>query len=135
LRSLTIHVLHARIQAPFIAVEGRDLFGSLADTLTLARRLTTFSLRFADQGWDFPHLDVPAVPSSQLSRIVEALLASVVNLEIDTFGTDVPPSESLLRGDMSKHFCHQTGKRIHQLRHLRSWDMQYLTLWLPWGAN
>ena len=99
---------------------------------------------------------------------------SVVNLEIDTFGTDVPLSESLLRGDTSKHLCHQIGKRINQLRHLRlrvghlcesllaqgptlgscsqtlsscygenetictllrSWDVRYLTLWLPWGQT
>ncbi|KAF2269832.1 hypothetical protein CC78DRAFT_240553 [Lojkania enalia] len=119
LRSLTVHVLHTRIASPFRPIAGLDFFDSLAESLRSIRRLSTFSLKFADEGWDFPHLDVPAVLGSHLSKLVKALPNTVVNLEIDTAGTDVPPSANLLDGAEGKHFCFQLSKIFYRLQYLR----------------
>lgn len=118
LRSLTVHVRHARIAAPFAPIPGRDLFESISDMFQGMRKLTTFSLKFACDGWDFPHGDVPAIPQSKLARLVANLPSTVVNLEIDTAGVDVPPGADLVASD-ERHLCFQLGKAIGRLRHLR----------------
>jgi hypothetical protein len=119
LRSLTLHVVHARIAAPFRAIQGADWPRSLTDTFNTMRKLSTFSLKFADDGWDFPDLNVPAVAQSTLASLVAALPETVISLEIDTMGTDLPPSDGILDDDPSKHLCYQIQKIFGRLHHLR----------------
>ncbi|KAF2005718.1 hypothetical protein P154DRAFT_483193 [Amniculicola lignicola CBS 123094] len=119
LRSLTIHVLHPRIATPFIRTPGLDLFEALSQTFLVTRKLSTFSLKFSDEGWDFPHLDVPAIPQSRLARLVAALPPTVLNLELDTAGTDIPPTTNLMKMNEESHFCYQVSKIFSRLKYLR----------------
>ncbi|KAF2470212.1 uncharacterized protein BDR25DRAFT_370204 [Lindgomyces ingoldianus] len=119
LRSLTVHVLHGRISSPFNPVSGRNFFESLSDSLKITRKLAMFSLKFADDGWDFPVRDVPAIPETQLAKLVSVLPSTVINLEIDTAGVDLPPSEELLRADQASHLCYQISRIFPRLQHFR----------------
>ncbi|ORY09004.1 hypothetical protein BCR34DRAFT_487985 [Clohesyomyces aquaticus] len=118
LRCLTVHVLHSRIASPFEPV-GKGFFEQLCDTFKTTKRLSTFSLRFADDGWDFPVTDVPAILGTQLARLVSELPSTVVNLEIDTVGVDIPPSRELLEVNPTGHLCYQISQIFPRLQHLR----------------
>lgn len=119
LRSFTVHVLHARIESPLVRSPGQDLFDSIGEVFCVTQKLTTFSFKFASEGWDLPHGDVPAVPQSALAKLVESLPETVVNLEIDTAGVEIPPCEHIMRTEKSKHLCTQISNILHRLRHLR----------------
>ncbi|KAF2743411.1 hypothetical protein M011DRAFT_461645 [Sporormia fimetaria CBS 119925] len=116
LRSLTVHILHARI-AGQSASANEDLLTSLTDVFKTTRKLEMLSLKFADDGWDFPHNDVPAVPGSTLARLIGMLPLTVNSLEIDTAGVDVPPLPDLISED--DHLCTQISRILPRLRHLR----------------
>lgn len=139
LRSLTIHIRHQRIAIPFAPSRGCDLVRYLQEVFTTTGLLSTFSLRFAD-GWDFPNLDVrnaqvrtahetytdfipylqvPAIPQSLLARLVEVLPETVIHLELDTCGTDVPPSMDFTLKNKEEHLCYQISKILARLRRLR----------------
>lgn len=118
LRSLTIHVRHARMAAPFAPIPGRNMFDSIVAIFERTRKLSTFSLKFASDGWDFPHNDVPAIPQSQLARLVTNLPSTVVNLEFDTAAVDIAPTADLLATG-KWHLCYQLGNIVSRLRHLR----------------
>lgn len=119
LRSLTVHVHHARTAAPFKPATGQDLFASLSKAFSRMRRLTTFSLKFSEDGWDYPTMDIPAIPQSRLASLVRALPDTIVNLELDTASADIPPSDDLLSADSAKHLCHQINRILLRLQHLR----------------
>ncbi|KAH9866257.1 hypothetical protein J1614_008823 [Plenodomus biglobosus] len=117
LKSLTIHIQHRRNTSLFTLPRNTNMMSSLETVLLQTNRLSTFSLSFSD-GWDFPNLDVPAIPQSWLARIVEILPESVINLEIDSAGTDVPPDPDI-QVDQRDHICYQISKMLGRLRHLR----------------
>ena len=118
LKSLTIHVQHKRIAANSSPSLGIDLVRSLQCLFESTMELTTFSLIFSD-GWDFPSLDVPAVPQSLLARLVEVLPRTVINLELDTAGLDVAPSEELTDLNHNLHLCYQIRQILMRLHYLR----------------
>jgi hypothetical protein len=118
LRSLTVHVLHARIAAPYCATSNKDLFSSLADTFRITRKLSTFSLKFPDDGWTVSDKNLPTVLSSDLARLVAALPETVVNLELDTAGIDVAPSQDDIQQN-TNHLCYQLSKLVPRLANLR----------------
>ncbi|KAF2122803.1 hypothetical protein BDV96DRAFT_7958 [Lophiotrema nucula] len=119
LRSLTVHINHARNASPVTATLGGDFFGSLADSFVLSRKLSTFSLKFAADGWDFPSMDVPAIAQSHLAQLVAALPETIVNLELDTAGAALPPSGKIKNNSPERHLCHQLSKILCRLRYLR----------------
>ncbi|KAF2014936.1 hypothetical protein BU24DRAFT_493436 [Aaosphaeria arxii CBS 175.79] len=119
LRSLTVHIVHSRIKALFRPVRGKNLIDSLITSFAVADQLTTFSFKFADEGWDFPSMDVPAFPASRLADMVAALPETVVNLEIDTAGTDITLSDSSLEKRPNRHLCHQIANIFPRLEYLR----------------
>lgn len=118
LRSLTLHICHIRIAAPFRPVSG-DFFDILITTVQMATKLSTLSLKFADVGWDFPHEDVPAIPQSKIARFVASLPITVVNLEIDTVFMDLPPDQTILCQDQELHLCYAISQVFPRLQHLR----------------
>ncbi|KAF2112575.1 hypothetical protein BDV96DRAFT_152799 [Lophiotrema nucula] len=118
LRSLTVHVLHTRHAVRERPVTG-DFFESLTETLQTTNKLTTFSLKFADDGWDFPKQDVPVIPQGRIARLVACLPRSLRNLEIDTASMDLPPSHDQLVMDDANHFCYQISQIIPRLVHVR----------------
>lgn len=119
IRSFTVHVLHARIGGRLLGNPKRNLFDSIIEIFGITQKLSTLSFKFASDGWDLPHRDIPAVPQSALARLVASLPDTVVNLEIDTAGVDVSPSQSIVSTERSKHLCTQINKILHRLRHLR----------------
>ncbi|KAH7385966.1 hypothetical protein BKA66DRAFT_415572 [Pyrenochaeta sp. MPI-SDFR-AT-0127] len=118
MKCLTIHIHHRRVAASISPLSRGDLVESLEKVFSLTKRLTTFSLRFSD-GWDFPRLDVPAVPQSMLARLISVLPDTVINLELDTAGTDLPPSTELISQNAEYHLCYQISKILMRLQHLR----------------
>jgi hypothetical protein len=118
LRSLTIHVQYQEYTSPSPLESNGDFISLLQTSLGAMRRLTTFSFKFSDE-WDYPTLDVPAVPQSLLARLVASLPDSVIDLELDTAGTDVPPSLQLAEANEEQHLCYQISKILPRLRHLR----------------
>ncbi|KAF2257895.1 hypothetical protein CC78DRAFT_549544 [Lojkania enalia] len=118
LRALTVYVMNARIASPFNPNK-KDFFGSLADTFKTTKKLSSFSLKFADDGWDFPFTDVPAISETQLARLVSALPSTVINLEIDTAGADLPRSEEMLKVNPDNYLCYLIGKIFPRLQHVR----------------
>ncbi|KAF2851843.1 hypothetical protein T440DRAFT_467606 [Plenodomus tracheiphilus IPT5] len=117
LKSLTIHVQHKRNTSLHTLPRNSNLIGSLRDVFSVTGRLTTFSLHFSD-GWDFPNLDVPAVPQRWLARIVGMLPDSVIDLEVDSAGTDISLCPEV-QTDEEDHLCCQISKILTRLRHLR----------------
>ncbi|KAI8943232.1 hypothetical protein NX059_001254 [Plenodomus lindquistii] len=117
LKSLTIQIQHRRNTSLFDLPRGTDFIGSMNDLFSHTERLTTFSLNFAD-GWDFPNLDVPAIPQSWLARVVDILPDSVINLELDSAGIDVPLDPDVYV-DQKDHLCFQISKIFTRLQRLR----------------
>lgn len=118
LRSLTIHVQHQGITTSRIPSSGRDLIQPLKKLFAQTPSLTTFSFRTTD-GWDFPSLDVPAIPHSLLARLVRALPETIVHLELDTASTDVPPRADRISHDQDDHLCFQISRIVVRLQRLR----------------
>lgn len=118
LRSLTVHVLHTRIAGPFQPT-GHDFFDSLTTVLEITRKLSTFSLKFPEEGWNAYVPDVPAISGSYVARLVNALPPTVVNLEIDTAGNEMPPGEGILYGNDDMHVCPRISRLLPRLHHLR----------------
>ncbi|KAH7092094.1 hypothetical protein FB567DRAFT_230461 [Paraphoma chrysanthemicola] len=118
LRSLTIHVRHQRTATPFRPRPGEDILTTLQSSFCFMPRLTTFSLKFSE-GWDFPNLDVPVIPQSLLANLVASLPTTVIDLDLDTAGTDLPPSPALIAHNPELHLCHKINKILTRLRHLR----------------
>lgn len=117
-RSLTIHVKYQEHAPPSNLKPNGDLVTLLQISFGAMKRLTSFSFKFSDD-WDFPTLDVPAVPQSLLARLVASLPDTVIDLELDTAGTDVPPSLELTGANEDQHLCYQISKILTRLRHLR----------------
>lgn len=118
LRSLTIHVRHQRTATPFRPKPGADLVTTLQSSFRSMAGLTTFSLKYSE-GWEFPDLEVPMISQSRLARLVAAIPHTVVDLELDTAGTDLPPDPELVAHDKGKHLCYQISVILNRLRHLR----------------
>lgn len=119
LKSFTLHIQHRRVAPPFhSSLTNQGLVQSLAAVFAHTTGLTTFSLRACD-GWDFPNLKVPVIPQSLLAGIVEVLPETVVSLELDTAGVDVPPSFELTDEAPDRHMCFQISRILVRLRHLR----------------
>ncbi|KAF1849378.1 uncharacterized protein K460DRAFT_365261 [Cucurbitaria berberidis CBS 394.84] len=118
MRSLTVHVRHQRIATPFAPSQAGDLVRSLQEVFSSTKRLSTFSLKFSE-GWDFPILDVPAIRQSIIAKLVAMLPDTVIHLELDTSGTDVPPSTELIMNNQEDHLCYQISKILTRLRYLR----------------
>ncbi|KAH9866943.1 hypothetical protein IAQ61_007533 [Plenodomus lingam] len=117
LKSLTIEIQHRRNTSLFTMPRNTEFLKSLEDIFAQTSRLTTFSIHFSD-GWDYPNLDVPAVPQSWLARIIGVLPDSVIHLEIDSAGTDISYDPEL-HVKQREHLCYQVGKIITRLGHLR----------------
>lgn len=118
LRSLTLHIRHQRASTPFLAKSGLGMIDLLQMHFPTMKRLLVFSLKFSD-GWDFHALDVPAIPQSMLAELVATLPDTIIDLELDTAGIDVPPSKELVDSVKEKHVCYQISEIITRLRHLR----------------
>lgn len=118
LRSLTIHVQHYRISSQLTAPQHNTFIRSLNELFVQTSRLTTFSLRFSED-WDFPNLDVPAVPESVLVELIESLPETVTSLELDTSGTEVPTNTETATMNHEHHLCYQISKILRRLYHLR----------------
>lgn len=118
LRCLTIHVLHKRIAGTSRPLN-IDFFNHLTYILQTTRKLTTFSLKFADDGWSFPYSDIPAVPQSRIARLISALPPTVRDLEIDTMGVDLPSGELIISTCPSDHLCYQLNNIFPKLHHIR----------------
>ncbi|KAH7068146.1 hypothetical protein BKA63DRAFT_106879 [Paraphoma chrysanthemicola] len=118
LRSLTIHVRHQRTATPFRPRPGEHIVTTLQSSFRSMPRLTTFSLKFSE-GWDFPNLEVPVIPQSLLANLVASLPTTVIDLELDTAGIDLPSSPALKSHNPELHLCHQIKKILTRLRHLR----------------
>lgn len=118
LRSLTLHVCHQRIVRAPKTAERDDIILSLNRLFNLTRALTTFSLRFSE-GWDGPSLDVPAIPGSIVADVVRILPNTVINLELDTAGIELPPCTDIVLNEPNRHTCYEIGKILPRLVNLR----------------
>ena len=91
----------------------------LSKILKCMANLTTFSFKLAEEGWDVPNLDVPAIPQSSIAKMISCLLGKITNLEIDTARTDIPPDNLASTLNPTNHLCKQIGNLFPQLHYLR----------------